>query len=121
MGSSESNPKNYNDIYSKMPGYPFISKCPACENNENITWCHASDQGLETIDDEGNIHCEKCILDKFLMELRYDCGKHSNQYLDPNWKRTIYAISQLATNKSLPDDVCEKIIEKIYQHKKNKL
>ena len=121
MGSSESNPKNYNDIYSKMPGYPFISKCPACENNENITWCHACDQGLETIDEEGNIHCEKYILDKFLMELRYDCGKHNNQYLDPNWKRTIYAISQLATNKSLPDDVCEKIIEKIYQHRKNKL
>lgn len=55
------------------------------------------------------------------MELRYDCGNHNNQYFDLNWKRTIYAISQLATNKSLPDDICEKIIEKIYQHRKNKL
>lgn len=120
MGSSDSSPNN-NDIYSKMPGYPFISKCPACENNENITWCHACDKGLETIDDEGNIHCEKCSLDKFLMELRYDCGQHNNQFLSPNWKRTLYAVSQLATTKSLPDDVCEKICAKILLHKNNNL
>jgi len=56
MGSIESN----SSVYSKMPGFPFISKCPACENPDNITWCHACDDGLETIDDEGNIHCEKC-------------------------------------------------------------
>ena len=47
MGSTDSNSNNY----SNMPGYPFITKCPACENNDNITWCHASDEGLETIDD----------------------------------------------------------------------
>ena len=53
------------------------------------------------------------------MDLRYDCGKHNNQYLDPNWKRTMYAISQLATTKNLPDDVCEKICAKILAHHLN--
>lgn len=113
MGSIESN----SSVYSKMPGFPFISKCPACENSDYITWSHSYDNGLETIDDEGNIHCEKCGLDEFLMELNYDCGKHNNQYLDPNWKRTVYAISQLATCKNMPDDVCEKIISKILENK----
>jgi hypothetical protein len=50
------------------------------------------------------------------MELKYDCGQHNNQFLEPNWKRTIYAISQLATTRNLPEDVCEKIIKKIYDH-----
>jgi hypothetical protein len=115
MGSNTSS-ENHSDAYYKLPGYPFVSKCPACENNENITWHHACDSGLEKIDDEGNIHCEKCSLDRFLMELKYDCGQHNNQFLEPNWKRTIYAISQLATTRNLPEDVCEKIIKKIYDH-----
>jgi len=120
MGSDSSS-DSHSDAYSKLPGYPFITKCPACENNDNITWCHARDKGHEKIDDEGNIHCENCSLDAFLMDLRYDCGKHNNQYLDPNWKRTMYAISQLATTRNLPDDVCEKICAKILkQHLNNK-
>ena len=111
MGSSESND------YSKMAGYPFITKCFSCENNENIIWCHACDEGLETIDDEGNIHCKKCTLDKFLLDLRYDCGEHNNQFLSPNYKRAMYAISQLATSKVVPDCSCEKICQKIIRYK----
>ena len=112
--------KNYDKVYSKMPGYPFITKCPACENNENITWCHTCDEGLETIDEEGYIHCEKCSLDNFLLDLEYDCGNHNNEYRGPNWKRTIYSISKLATSETLPDNIAERIISKIVQ-RKNKL
>ena len=112
--------KNYDKVYSKMTGYPFITKCPACENNENITWCHTCDKGLETIDEEGYIHCEKCSLDNFLLDLEYDWGKHNNEYIGPNWKRTIYSISKLATSETLPDNIAEIIISKILQ-RKNKL
>ena len=52
------------------------------------------------------------------MELRYDCGKHNNEYREPNWRRTIYAISQLATCENMPDDVCDYIIERIRKYKK---
>ena len=113
MGSNSSN----SSIYSKMPGYPFITKCPACTNDEECTWHHASDYGLQTIDDEGNIHCQNCSLNRFLMELKYDCGKHNDEYKEPNWRRTTYAISQLATTRNMPDDVCENIINKILAHK----
>lgn len=51
MGSNSSN----SSIYIKMPGYPFISKCPACNNDEECTWHHACDYGLQTIDDEVKI------------------------------------------------------------------
>ena len=107
MGNSHSS------AYSKLPGYPFITVCPSCEKNESIIWCHASDGGLEKIDEEGNIHCEKCSLDKFIMDLRYDCGNHNNTFLGPNWKRMVYAISQIAVSKILDDNSCEKICEKI--------
>ena len=53
MGSSQSD----SEIYAGMVGYPFITKCPACKNNDDIQWVHSSDDGLETIDNEGNIHC----------------------------------------------------------------
>ena len=112
MGNNE-----LSSIYAKMPGYPFISECPACENYETIPWCHESDQGLETIDDEGNIHCQKCTINKFLKESKYDCGKHNGKSLEPNWKRLLYVISQLATTEKIPDDICEKICHKILLHK----
>ena len=32
-------------------------------------------------------------------------------------RRTTYAISQLATTRNMPDDVCENIINKILAHK----
>jgi hypothetical protein len=108
-----------NLIYSRMPGWPFITKCPCCDNNEDCKWHHASDSGLQTIDREGYIHCEKCSLNEFLMDLRYDCGRHNNEFKDPNFKRICYAISQLATHKTLPEDVCENIIAKITKRKFN--
>lgn len=51
MGSNSFN----SSIYSKIPGYPFNSKCPACNNDEECTWHHACDYGLQTIDDEVKI------------------------------------------------------------------
>ena len=42
MGSDSSS-DSHSDAYSKLPGYPFVAKCPACDNNDNITWCHACD------------------------------------------------------------------------------
>lgn len=39
-----------NLIYSRMPGRPFITKCPCFDNNEDCKFHHASDSGLQTID-----------------------------------------------------------------------
>lgn len=41
------------------------------------------------------------------MDLRYNCGQHNNEFKDPNFKRIYYAISHLATHKTLPEDVCK--------------
>ena len=43
MGGS--NDSYDNEIYSRMPGWPFITKCPCCDNNKDCKWNHASDSG----------------------------------------------------------------------------
>ena len=104
-------------IYRRMPGWPFITKCPACDNSEKCKWVHASDNGLQTIDKDGDIHCAKCSMCVFIMDLHYDCGEHSDGFRNPNFKRIMAAISELANCKDLPDKVCEDIVEKIMERR----
>ena len=111
MGSSDE--KIYRIMGMCGHGWPFITECPACDNREKCKWVHASDDGLQTIDRDGDIHCYKCSMCTFLMDLRYDCGKHNDSFKDPNFIRICDAIAHLANCGDLPDDVCEKIIKKI--------
>ena len=107
MGSSD------DKIYRSMPGWPFITACPSCDNKEKCKWVHASDDGLQTIDRNGDIHCYKCSMCTFLMDLRYDCGNHNDRFGDPNFRRIASVIGRMTSCGDLPDYVCEKIIKKI--------
>ena len=123
--TDEDSHSNYK-IYKTMIGYPFVTHCPSCPKNSNFIWLHANDNGLQTIDDERKIHCQNCGLNKFLMELKFDCGNHKNEYLSPNWRRSIFMLSQLSSQNekrtpnqiALPDEILEKIYSKIMLSKK---
>ena len=52
------------------------------------------------------------------MDFKYDCGKHNNEILYPNWKRAMYAISNLAIQRNIPVDACEHICALILLHRK---
>ena len=53
------------------------------------------------------------------MDLSYDCGRHNNHFLEANWKRAIYALSQIETIQMKPYIFCDTIMDNIMVHYRN--
>jgi len=89
-----------------MVKYRFKSRCPACYNNEMITWHHSCcpDRYEEFIDETGYVICD-CGDGSNIIFRRFNCGKHHNDEYLPFLKSRIYAIMAIAG--TMNDDVPE--------------
>jgi hypothetical protein len=85
----------------------FESPCPVinCENdnpNRIIRWRHAPCyNSTEFLDKNGNIICNKCFANFFILDAYFSCGDSHNEYRRPGITQLINAISVLITNPNL--------------------
>ena len=94
-------------------GYRLKGKCFACNSgNDSDTWNHAkknccSSAGYLYINDKCQVSCDECKEPSFVMYWRFNCGNHETKdaYKEPNRRYLIAAISSLAKNGDIPDDI----------------
>jgi hypothetical protein len=90
-----------------MSKYRFKSKCPACTNNETITWqhCGCPDSYKEFIDIYGYVTCD-CNKGSNIIFRRFNCGKHHNDEYLPFLGSRIYCIMAIAgtMNDDIPEE-----------------
>lgn len=107
-----------------MPRYRFRSKCPACTNNELITWHHVGcpDSYKEEIDQYGTIFCD-CGRSFNLLDGRYNCGSsyHGNRYDSVRHMRLYAIFAYVGTmEEDIPDCFRDELIENLEKRYKNK-
>ena len=96
----------------------FETKCPSCNNNDTIYWVHTQDGYHETINKNGDIKCNNssCYYNKnptFIMEWKFDCGKHHGDYWKPNATKVFTAIGMVSSICSLSKDERIKLFNRI--------
>ena len=102
-----------------MSRYRFKSKCPACTNNDIITWHHVGCPYSyeEYIYQSGYVECE-CGKGSNIIFRKFNCGKHHNDEYLPFLKSRIYCI--LAIAGTMNDDIPEEFRWKLMDNIKNK-
>lgn len=93
-----------------MVKYRFKSKCPACYNNDEITWHHSTCPSYykEYIDETGYVTCD-CKKGSNIIFRRFNCGKHNidhNDGYEPFLESRIYSIMAIAgtLNNDIPEE-----------------
>ena len=101
-----------------MSKYRFRSKCPACTNNDMITWHHVGcpDTYKEYIDQTGYVDCD-CGRGSNIIFRKFNCGSykdHKDQYL-PFLQSRIYLLMAIGgtMNDDVPEDWRESLIDNI--------
>jgi len=106
----------HNQKYNKEnKWYRLKGKCFACNNgNDNDTWNHRekecmSKNGHLYINHECNVSCDLCDSPSFVLRWRFNCGSHEQSnnegYLAANRRYLIAAISTLAKNEDIPEEI----------------
>ena len=82
-----------------MPRVLFTSKCPACNNNDNIIWHHKScpKDSQEYIYDDGNIFCDGCRKTFCIIDCTFACNEHPNDFRAFDETRIENILSAVAT------------------------
>ena len=96
-----------------MSKYLFKTICPACHDQEIISWCHDAKKcgGNRYIDEDLYLHCNKCNDKTFLFNVpSFDCGKHDPR--KPEKYRFLAALQILQKTSDIPDDIFKKMFYK---------
>ena len=101
---------------------PFRTRCPSCDNNEEITWEHCKGFG-EKINRNGEIKCENpnCHMfskPKFILEISFNCGQHHGEGIKPNMARVFIALGMIPLMQQLSKDEFVKLSNRIMNYKK---
>ena len=102
-----------------MSRYRFKSKCPACTNNDVITWHHVGCPYSyeEYLDQYGYVECD-CGKGSNIIFRKFNCGKHHNDEYLAFLKSRIYSI--LAIAGTMNDDIPEEFRMNLMDNIKNK-
>ena len=60
----------------------LISTCPAsqCDNKDTVKWAHASCGTQMKISQQADLYCSSCRTESFILDWRFACGKHENEF-----------------------------------------
>ena len=92
--------------YSKID---FLSPCPGrgCNSPEPdrvITWSHSPCSGSrEWLDNQANIICKDCGHTFFILDGRFACTYHANEYKAAGYTELANAIAVLITNPEVDE------------------
>ena len=76
--------------------YDFIAGCPGegCENKQpNIRWVHTICKGEEEINADADIRCKNCKYQNSIMNMRFACKEHDNEFRKPDYTKLAWALS----------------------------
>ncbi len=87
----------------------FKSPCPGkfCPSDLKrvIEWSHASCVGSEEwLNNEGNIICKNCYRSFFILDARFACEFHENDYREANFTQVSNAVSALQMNPEIDEN-----------------
>ena len=89
--------------------YEFVSGCPGdgCGNTRlDIKWQHSGCGGGQEISCDADLKCKKCSRCSCVMNWRFACQDHSDEFLKPEITRLTWALSvSLVVAKSKGDKV----------------
>lgn len=95
--------------------YRLKGKCFSCNNgSDEDTWTHRKKDCLSFGDDlyinnKCNLSCSSCDNPSFILHWRFNCGLHDKNkndgYYEPTQRYLIAAISTLAKNEDIPEDI----------------
>jgi len=93
-----------------MSSYPFIGPCPSCGGNKRYNWTHYDCGGLISINEFCDLKCNSCDTKSFIMNWKFECGKHRGDPIRVNGFQLIDSISHVCRNSNIPDYIKRRMI-----------
>lgn len=108
------------DFKSPCPG----TNCNSPDPDRIIEWSHAPCfLSEEWLDNEGNIICKSCDNSFFILDGRFACKYHENDYQEAGFTQLINALTVLQANPQLDESdlpLLVKVVKKIRAKAKEK-